>query len=87
MGRTGSSYDNAVAESFFGTLKNEWFHHEKLLDAATTKCLTIDFIESYYNRFRPHETIDNHVPARLMEEFFQRMDAAQEYEGTVEKAA
>ena len=87
MGRTGSSYDNAVAESFFGTLKNEWFHHEKLLDAATTKCLTIDFIESYYNRFRPHETIDNRVPARLMEEFFQRMDAAQVYEGTVEEAA
>ena len=53
MGRTGSSYDNAVAESFFGTPENEWFHHERLLDAATTKCLTIDFIEGYYNPASP----------------------------------
>jgi transposase InsO family protein len=37
-----------VAESFFGTLKNEWFHHERLMDAETTKYLTVEFIESYY---------------------------------------
>jgi transposase InsO family protein len=37
-----------VAESFFGTLKNEWFHHERLMDAETTRFLTIEFIESYY---------------------------------------
>ena len=87
MGRTGSSYDNAVAESFFGTLKNEWFHHERLLDEATTKHLTIEFIESYYNRYRPHSTIDDQIPAVAMQEFFDRMDAALEYEETMENAA
>ncbi len=28
MGRKGECLDNAVAESFFGTLKNELVHHE-----------------------------------------------------------
>ena len=41
VGRTGSSYDNAVAESFFGTLKNEWFHHERLLDSATKHAFSL----------------------------------------------
>lgn len=45
-----------VAESFFGTLKNEWLHHEPLMDAEATRHLAIEFIESYYNRFRPHES-------------------------------
>ena len=76
VGRTGSSYDNAVAESFFGTLKNEWLHHERVMDAATTKNLTIEFIESYYNRYRPHEAVGDRVPAELMQEFFDRMDIA-----------
>ncbi|RRF99302.1 MAG: transposase [Coriobacteriaceae bacterium] len=37
VGRTGSCHDNAVAESFFGTLKNEWYYLERLSDASTTK--------------------------------------------------
>jgi len=87
VGRTGSSYDNATAESFFGTLKNEWFHHERTLDAETTKHLTIEFIESYYNRYRPHETIDNRVPAEVMQEFFDRFEKALEYDVDVMLAA
>ncbi|RRF99481.1 MAG: hypothetical protein DUD39_03985 [Coriobacteriaceae bacterium] len=37
VGRTGSCHDNAVAESFFATLKNEWYYHKRLFDASTTK--------------------------------------------------
>ena len=37
VGRTGSCHDNAVTESFFATLKNEWYYHKRLLDASTTK--------------------------------------------------
>ena len=76
VGRTGSCHDNAVAESFFGTLKNEWYHHERLTDASTTKHRTIEFIESYYNRFRPHESIGDRVPAEAMQEFFDRFENA-----------
>jgi transposase InsO family protein len=76
VGRTGSCHDNAVAESFFGTLKNEWYHHERLTDASTTKHRAIEFIESYYNRFRPHESIGDRVPAEAMQEFFDRFENA-----------
>ena len=76
VGRTGSCHDNAVAESFFGTLKNEWYHHERLTDASTTKHRAIEFIESYYNRFRPHESIGDRVPAEAMQEFFDRFGNA-----------
>jgi putative transposase len=37
VGRTGSCHDNALAESFFATLKNEWYYHKRLSDASTTK--------------------------------------------------
>jgi len=76
-----------VAESFFGTLKNEWYHHERTLDAETTKYLAIEFIESYYNRYRPHEAVGDRVPADLMEEFFARFEAALKYDEEVMPAA
>ena len=76
MGRTGSCHDNAVAESFFGTLKNERHRHERLTDASTTKHRAIEFIEPYYNRFRPHESIGDRVPAEAMQEFFDRFENA-----------
>ncbi|NLH91505.1 MAG: transposase family protein [Atopobium sp.] len=37
VGRTGSCHDNALAESLFATLKNEWYYHKRLSDASTTK--------------------------------------------------
>ena len=87
VGRTGSCHDNAVAESFFGTLKNEWYHHERLTDASTTKHRAIEFIESYYNRFRPHESIGDRVPAKAMEEFFERFERALAYDPETMEAA
>ena len=76
VGRTGSCHDNAVAESFFGTLKNEWYRHERPSDASTARHRAIEFIESYYNRFRPHESIGDRVPAEAMREFFDRFGSA-----------
>ena len=87
VGRTGSCHDNAVAESFFGTLKNEWFHHERLMGAQDTKHYAIEFVESYYNRFRPHEAIGDRVPAEVMDEFFERFEDAMSWEPEVMLAA
>ena len=87
VGRTGSCHDNAVAESFFGTLKNEWYHHERLSDASDTKHKAIEFIESYYNRYRPHESIGDRVPAEAMEEFFDRFERALAYDPETMEAA
>jgi transposase InsO family protein len=87
VGRTGSCHDNAVAESFFGTLKNEWFHHERLMDAETTRFLTIEFIESYYNRYRPNEAIGDRVPAEVMDEFLARFEEGMSYDSEIMMAA
>ena len=76
-----------ASESFFGTLKNEWAHHERLTDAETTKFRTIEFIESYYNRYRPHEAIGDSVPAEAMAEFFERFEEAMSYEPELPLAA
>lgn len=67
---------SSALEPFFGTLKNEWYRHERLADASTTKHRAIEFIESYYNRYRPHESIGDRVPAEAMQEFFDRFEKA-----------
>ncbi len=76
VGRTGSCHDNAVAESSFGTLKNERHRHERPADASTTKHRAIGFIEPCCSRFRPHESIGDRVPAEAMQEFFDRFENA-----------
>jgi putative transposase len=70
--RTGNCHDNAVAESFFATLKNEMYYRRSFSSRAEAKMAVINFIESYYNRKRPHSTIGYQVPAEVMEDFFKR---------------
>lgn len=72
VGRTGSCHDNAVAESFFGTLKNEMYHRRKWKTRLEARNAVIDFIERRYNRSRPHSTIGNRIPAEAMESFYAR---------------
>lgn len=54
MGKVGACYDNAVMESFFGSLKSEWlhFHHFETRQQAMTS--SFYYIESFYNRKRLH---------------------------------
>jgi putative transposase len=57
MSRTGDCYDNAVAESFFATLKAEHVDHE---DFATRDIATAsigDYIEGFYNCARRHSHV------------------------------
>ena len=58
MSRKGNCWDNAVAESFFHTLKTELVHHEdyKSRDAARTSIF--EYIEVFYNRQRRHSHLD-----------------------------
>ncbi|TBU96239.1 hypothetical protein DNJ95_07450 [Stutzerimonas kirkiae] len=51
MSRKGNCFDNAAIESFFGTLKSEYFHLEapKSIDALE---LGVDDYVHYYNRER-----------------------------------
>jgi len=57
MSRKGNCWDNAVAESFFGTLKTELVNHERYATRAEAKQSIFEYIEMFYNRKRKHSTL------------------------------
>lgn len=57
MGRKGNCWDNAVAESFFRTLKTEWYYHTRLLDINHAQRELFEYIERFYNGRRLHATL------------------------------
>jgi transposase InsO family protein len=57
MSKTGCCYDNAVAESFFHSLKVEWIHGHGLRDRESIRSAIFFYIERYYNRVRRHSSL------------------------------
>jgi putative transposase len=70
MSRRGNCHDNAVAESFFSTLKSELADSFESFGEA--KMELFDYIEVFYNQQRRHSTIGRISPAA-----FERRFAAQ----------
>lgn len=62
MSRKGECLDNAVAESFFGTLKNELVYHEDYKARAQAKQSIFEYIEVFYNRQRRHAFLNYLTP-------------------------
>jgi putative transposase len=62
MSRVGNCYDNAVVESFFGTLKTELIHHETYESRAAAKQALFEYIEVFYNRKRRHSALGYRSP-------------------------
>lgn len=58
MSRKGECLDNAVAESFFGTLKTELVDHEDYLTRTAAKQSLFEYIEVFYNRKRRHSYLN-----------------------------
>lgn len=54
MSRKGNCWDNAVAESFFHSLKTELLHHCQFKTREEAKQTIFDYIEVFYNRQRLH---------------------------------
>ena len=54
MSRKGECLDNAVAESFFGTLKTEWVDDEDYKIKDEARASLFHYIEAFYNRRRRH---------------------------------
>lgn len=54
MSRKGNCWDNAVAESFFGTLKTEHVNFEKYFNLREARTSLFQYIEGFYNRKRRH---------------------------------
>lgn len=64
MGRVGSSYDNALAESFFQGLKRELLHGRRWTSKAQTRLELFRWL-SYYNRRRRHSALGYRTPAEF----------------------
>ncbi len=63
MGSRGDCWDNAVAESFFATLKKELIHRRSWPTKAELRTEVFDYIEVFYNRQRRHKTLGQRSPA------------------------
>ena len=57
MSRKGNCWDNAVAESFFKTLKTELVYHHCFKTRKQANLMIFEFIEVWYNRKRRHSAI------------------------------
>lgn len=71
MSESGDCYDNAVMESFWGTLKNEWVHHQKYETRAEAKLDIFSYIEGFYNTVRLHSTLGYCSPTEFESNFDQ----------------
>lgn len=54
MSASGNCYDNAVVESFFGSLKREWIRKYRYITRDEAKLDVFNYIECFYNRKRRH---------------------------------
>ena len=65
MSRKGDCWDNAVAESFFHTLKTELVFHERYKTREQAKTSIFEYIEVFYNRKRRHSANNLMSPANF----------------------
>jgi len=57
MSRKGNCWDNAVAESFFKTLKTEWVNHQRFISRKQARLAVFEYIETWYNTKRRHSSL------------------------------
>ena len=70
MSRTACCYDNAVAESFFHSLKVEEVYRNTYKNYEHAKTEIFKYIECFYNRQRRHSTIDYLCPEEYEERYY-----------------
>ena len=75
MSRKGNCWDNAVAESFFKTLKCELIYGGVERTAAQMELELFEYIEVWYNRSRRHSTLNN----LTIEEFWKKIETIDNY--------
>jgi putative transposase len=63
MSRTGNCYDNAVTESFFGTLKGECIERFSFQTRGQARQTIFEYVECFYNRVRRHSSLGYVSPA------------------------
>lgn len=69
MSRKGNCWDNAVAESFFHSIKTEMIYSERYATREMAKLSIFQYIEVYYNRIRRHSAIGSKAPEVFENQF------------------
>ncbi len=70
MSRKSNCYDNAVAESFFGSLKIEEVYKNTYLNIFEVRRNIFEYIEVFYNRRRKHSFLGYKSPIKFGKEYY-----------------
>ncbi len=71
MSRKGNCWDNAVAESFFSTLKTECVHRTVFQSRSQAQTVIFEYVEVFYNRRRLHSSLGYLSPVEFeLQAFF-----------------
>ena len=76
MSRKGDCWDNAVAESFFSSLKRECTAKRKFATRKEAELVVFDWIETWYNRLRRHSNLNQMNIIEFEQQFFKPNKAA-----------
>ncbi len=76
VGRTGICYDNAMAESFFGALKNELVHRTVYPTREHARADIARYVEVRYNTQRLHSGLGYKTPLEVHNEYLNRQQTA-----------
>ncbi len=76
MGRTEVCWDNAAAESFFATLKNEMYYRYRFTTRARARFAVAECIEVFYNRKRLHSSLGYRTPSEVLAHYYTANIAA-----------
>jgi len=75
MSRKGNCWDNAVAESFFATLKLELVYQSQWNSRAQARSEVFEYIERFYNRQRRHSALGYLCPDEFERRYHEPMAA------------
>ncbi len=67
MSRKGNCWDNAVAESFFKTIKVESLYRYKFETIEQVSSVVFDYIDGWYNTKRIHSALDGKSPSEMFD--------------------
>ena len=76
MSRKGDCWDNAVAESFFHTLKTQLIHHVRFDNSQEAERILFKYIEVYYNQRRKHSANGWKTPAHCEQAWYNLKNVA-----------
>lgn len=76
MSRKANCWDNAVAESFFKTLKAECIYHQNYRTIKEAELAVFEYIEIWYNRRRLHSALGYLSPLEFESKYYQLENVA-----------